>query len=93
MAFTAAALGIAGTIFHQVDRVNRDPNPNNQCAIRASSYMAIVVGTVAIPYLGYVTWDEYMSKPYVCHPAISPCCHRPLRLIRLFGAIVSVSDL
>jgi hypothetical protein len=27
--------------------------------------MAIVVGCVAIPYVLYVTWDEYMSKPYV----------------------------
>jgi hypothetical protein len=30
---------------------------------RASTYMAIIVGSIAIPYVGYVTWDEYMSKP------------------------------
>jgi hypothetical protein len=27
--------------------------------------MAVVVGCLAIPYVLYVTWDEYMSKPYV----------------------------
>lgn len=27
--------------------------------------MAICVSAVAIPYVAYVTWDEYMSKPYV----------------------------
>jgi hypothetical protein len=27
--------------------------------------MALAVGCVAIPYVLYVTWDEYMSKPYV----------------------------
>ncbi|KAF2771974.1 hypothetical protein EJ03DRAFT_12202 [Teratosphaeria nubilosa] len=25
--------------------------------------MALVVGGIAIPYLGYVTWDEYTSRP------------------------------
>ena len=29
--------------------------------------MAIIVGCLAIPYVLYVTWDEYMSKPYVFH--------------------------
>lgn len=27
--------------------------------------MGIIVSTIAIPYVAYVTWDEYMSKPYV----------------------------
>jgi hypothetical protein len=27
------------------------------------SIMAIVVDTVAIPYIGYMTWDEYTGKP------------------------------
>lgn len=27
--------------------------------------MALIVGSIAIPYIGYVTWDEYTAKPYV----------------------------
>ncbi|KAK5175567.1 uncharacterized protein LTR77_000706 [Saxophila tyrrhenica] len=63
LAFSAAALGIGASMFVNIERANRDADPNNQCATRASTYMAIIVGTVALPYLGYVTWDEYMSKP------------------------------
>jgi hypothetical protein len=29
----------------------------------AQSIVAIVVDTVAIPYIGYMTWDEYTGKP------------------------------
>ena len=65
LAFTIAALAMAASIYRNVHRVNMDADPNNQCSSRASSYMAIVVSSVAIPYIGYVTWDEYMSKPYV----------------------------
>ena len=61
--FTAAALGMAASIYHNINRVNTDSDPNNQCAKRASTYMAIAVGSIALPYIGYVTWDEYMSKP------------------------------
>ena len=52
-------------MFEKIQAVNTDNDPDNQCAPRASTYMAIVVGCVAIPYTLYVTWDEYMSKPYV----------------------------
>ena len=62
-AFSTAALAVAAAIYIDVHRVNADLNPNNQCARRASTYMAICVGSVALPYLSYVTWDEYMSKP------------------------------
>ncbi|KAK5118773.1 hypothetical protein LTR85_007979 [Meristemomyces frigidus] len=61
--FVAVALGMAAKIYVHVAAVNDDGNPGNQCSTRASTYMAICVGSVAIPYLGYVTWDEYMSKP------------------------------
>lgn len=27
--------------------------------------MGIIVSAIAVPYVGYVTWDEYLSKPYV----------------------------
>ncbi|KAK3056803.1 hypothetical protein LTR09_002596 [Extremus antarcticus] len=63
LGFSAAALGLGAAIFVNVKEVNKDANPNNQCATRASTYMAIIVGTVALPYSAYVTWDEYMSKP------------------------------
>lgn len=63
LAFSAASLGIAGSMYNAIKRVNSDNDPFNQCVPRASTYMAIIVGSVAIPYLLYVTWDEYMAKP------------------------------
>lgn len=47
----------------KVPQVNYDADPFNQCAKRASTYMSLAVGSVALPYILYVTWDEYMSKP------------------------------
>ena len=76
LSFSAAALGIAATIREQVVKVNSDADPVNQCAARASTYMALVVGSIAIPYVGYVTWDEYMSKPYVCFFILSVLPYR-----------------
>ncbi len=61
---------MAAAIYIDVDNVNHDTIADNNCAKRASTYMAISVGSVALPYIGYVTWDEYMSKPYV--PSIRP---------------------
>lgn len=69
LAFSAAALSIAASIYAAVKVVNKDTNPNNQCASRASTYMAMIIGACALPYIAYVTWDEYMSKPYVSHPS------------------------
>jgi hypothetical protein len=63
LAFSCAALGVAATILATVNRVNDDNDINNQCAARASTYMGIIVSSIAVPYVGYVTWDEYMSKP------------------------------
>jgi hypothetical protein len=65
MAFSCAALGIASTILQAVQSNNQDRDPNNQCAPRASTYMGIIVPTIAIPYIAYVTWDEYTSRPLV----------------------------
>ncbi|KAK3721729.1 hypothetical protein LTR37_002894 [Vermiconidia calcicola] len=61
--FSIAALAMAASIYREVKAANVDQDPNNQCAKRASMYMAICVGAIALPYIGYVTWDEYMSKP------------------------------
>lgn len=63
LAFSMAALGIACTVFMAVRHVNSDAVAGNGCATRASTMMAIVLGSIAIPYVLYVTWDEYMSKP------------------------------
>lgn len=63
LTFSAAALGIAATIYESVQSANADSDPTNNCATRASTYMALVVGSVAVPYIGYVTWDEYTAKP------------------------------
>lgn len=68
LAFTAAALGLAAAIYINVDKVNNDSDPYNQCATRASTFMAICVGSIAVPYIIYVTWDEYLSKPYAFLP-------------------------
>lgn len=68
LAFAAASLGVAAKLYQDIDHANKDQNANNQCATRASTYMAICVGAVAMPYLGYITWDEYMSKPYANNP-------------------------
>lgn len=65
LAFAVASLGVAATLYRNIEHVNHDESASNQCAARASTYMAICVGSIAIPYVGYVTWDEYMSKPYV----------------------------
>lgn len=61
--FTAAALAMAASIYDTIRRVNHDADPDNQCAKPASTYMAVVVGSIALPYIGWITWDEYMSKP------------------------------
>ncbi|KAF2719276.1 hypothetical protein K431DRAFT_321821 [Polychaeton citri CBS 116435] len=61
LAFAAAALGLSASIFHSI---HTDYHGRVQsCAVRASTYMAIIIDTIALPYIGYVTWDEYFSKP------------------------------
>lgn len=54
--FSGLALGLAGNIYHRVDRV-----PG--CKRGSSTYMAIIVDVVAIAYSFWITWDEYTSRP------------------------------
>ena len=61
LAFTLAALGLGGRIWHEADHVKK--TTDRACVQRASTYMALIVDSIAVPYIGYVTWDEYMSKP------------------------------
>lgn len=53
---SVVALGIAASIFHLSNRhaVNH---------LSPSTIMAIAVDTIAIPYILYITWDEYTGKP------------------------------
>jgi hypothetical protein len=37
----------------------------------AEAIVAIIVDTVAIPYIGYMTWDEYTGKPLGLRPPTS----------------------
>ncbi|KAK0629647.1 hypothetical protein B0T17DRAFT_615397 [Bombardia bombarda] len=36
---------------------------NNNSSERTQAIVAIVVDSLAIPYIGYMTWDEYTGKP------------------------------
>ncbi|TQS36080.1 hypothetical protein Golomagni_03479 [Golovinomyces magnicellulatus] len=49
------ALGIATSVHHLSAKYSYEQTP--------SSTMAIVVDVVAIPYILYITWDEYTGKP------------------------------
>lgn len=90
LAFSGASLGIAALLYEGIHRVNHDPNPSNQCAPRASTYMAIVVGTCAVPYICYVTWDEYMSKPLGLRSAVAKTL---LLLCDLYFIVFAASNL
>ncbi|KAK4159767.1 hypothetical protein QBC43DRAFT_122534 [Cladorrhinum sp. PSN259] len=52
------ALALSVKIF-QIEDSERDDNTSE----RTQAIVAIVVDTVAIPYIGYMTWDEYTGKP------------------------------
>ncbi|SMQ54734.1 unnamed protein product [Zymoseptoria tritici ST99CH_3D7] len=90
LAFSCAALGVAGTILHAVNKVNGDNDINNQCAPRASTYMGIIVSAIAVPYVGYVTWDEYLSKPLGLR---SVAAKTALLLCDLYFIVFSASNL
>ncbi|CZT19811.1 uncharacterized protein RCC_05667 [Ramularia collo-cygni] len=90
LAFSCAALGVSSTILQSVHAVNTDPSPSNQCAPRASTYMGIIVSAIAIPYVGYVTWDEYLSKPLGLR---SVAAKTMLLLCDLYFIVFSASNL
>ena len=55
LAFSALALGLAGSIFHKAN--------GTECSRGSSTYLAIIVDVVAIVYTMYITWDEYTARP------------------------------
>ncbi len=57
---TLAALAVAVNMFKR----ERDPNTNTETAPTTSqSTIAIIIDSIAIPYIVYMTWDEYTGKP------------------------------
>ncbi|QIX00241.1 hypothetical protein AMS68_005758 [Peltaster fructicola] len=90
LSFTAAALGIAATIYRAINSVNSDADPNNNCSTRASTDMALIVGSIAVPYIGYVTWDEYTAKPLGLRSAFAKTS---LLLVDLYFIIFAASNL
>jgi hypothetical protein len=63
---TISALALAVNIF----RRRRDPEIQTTNGPETSqAIVAIVIDTVAIPYIVYMTWDEYTGKPLGLRPA------------------------
>lgn len=54
---SVSSLAVAARIFMHEDALD------NNSAERTQSIVAIVVDTVAVPYIGYMLWDEYTGKP------------------------------
>ncbi|KAI1395692.1 hypothetical protein F4819DRAFT_477688 [Hypoxylon fuscum] len=55
-----AALALACNIFQR----ERDPNiPDSNTPESSQAIVAIIIDVVAIPYILYMTWDEYTGKP------------------------------
>ena len=52
--------------------------------------MAIIVDCIALPYIGYITWDEYTGKPLGLRP---PKAKMRLVLLDLFFIIFESANL
>ncbi|KAL9057534.1 MAG: hypothetical protein Q9162_002266 [Coniocarpon cinnabarinum] len=72
--FVAASLGTSASIFSRTNSLNHPfssthPAPSSlsddsaTCQQQPSTYLAVILATVAILYLFYITWDEFSSKP------------------------------
>ncbi|KFY23856.1 hypothetical protein V493_05590 [Pseudogymnoascus sp. VKM F-4281 (FW-2241)] len=55
LATSTIALGLSSSIFHLTRSSPFSQSP--------SGVMAIVVDVIALPYIGYITWDEYTGAP------------------------------
>lgn len=65
MITSIVALGIAARIHELEDK------DDNDSAEETQSIVAVVVDCVAIPYIGYMIWDEYTGKPLGLRSAVS----------------------
>ena len=76
------ALGLSGSVYHFSKEFFYPQNP--------STTMAIIVDVVAIPYILYITWDEYTGKPLGLR---SPKAKIRLVLLDLFFIIFESANL
>lgn len=81
-ATSVIALSISASIFQLSSKYSYKQNP--------STIMAIVVDVVAIPYILYITWDEYTGKPLGLR---SPKAKIRLVLLDLFFIIFESANL
>lgn len=79
---SVVALGLSTSVHHLSDKYSYAQNP--------STTMAIVVDVVAIPYILYITWDEYTGKPLGLR---SPKAKIRLVLLDLFFIIFESANL
>jgi hypothetical protein len=82
LATSIIALGISASIHHLSNKYDYRQSP--------STTMAIVVDVVAIPYILYITWDEYTGKPLGLR---SPKAKIRLVLLDLFFIIFESANL
>ncbi|OLN95669.1 Regulator of phospholipase D SRF1 [Colletotrichum chlorophyti] len=64
MLTSIVALALAALIY-EAENAKSTSSPE-----RAQSIVAIAVDTVALPYIGYMIWDEYTGKPLGLRPAV-----------------------
>jgi hypothetical protein len=76
------ALGLSGSVHHLSLKYSYAQNP--------STTMAVAVDVVAIPYILYITWDEYTGKPLGLR---SPKAKIRLVLLDLFFIIFESANL
>ena len=85
IAFALTALALGATIYHDTDKILQcvDQAPDARSAYcnsligdksvnyyrDPSALMAIIVDVIAVMYSGYITYDEYFSKPLGLRPA------------------------
>jgi hypothetical protein len=79
---SAIALGLSASVHHLSKKYFYAQNP--------STTMAIVVDVVGIPYILYITWDEYTGKPLGLR---SPKAKIRLVLLDLFFIIFESANL
>ncbi|KAH8784235.1 hypothetical protein F5882DRAFT_404631 [Hyaloscypha sp. PMI_1271] len=79
---SVVALGLSTSVHHLSNKYFYPQNP--------STTMAIVVDIVAIPYILYITWDEYTGKPLGLR---SPKAKIRLVLLDLFFIIFESANL
>ncbi|KAF2435932.1 hypothetical protein EJ08DRAFT_295685 [Tothia fuscella] len=55
IATSIIALALGGSIWHETNKT--------ECARDGSTYLAVILDCLAIPYTAYIAWDEFKSEP------------------------------